>query len=189
MTVTVTNDAGQPQAGVAVLLSRDYAYSRGEVDQKYVEPGVIGEPVSFTTAPASMMLTPVSPVAGAAVQFNNQNGLSTKWSGFTGDDGKLRFTLTQNQSLGLKTSVTAALANQFDEAASVDAIFTVQTSPDTPYASYWGHMPDTVKVNGVTLRRPSLKAELSGVPPGTWPLNNEIWGRTIIISPITLIHR
>ncbi|WP_239698897.1 adhesion domain-containing protein, partial [Salmonella enterica] len=176
MTVTVTNDAGQPQAGVAVLLSRDYAYSRGEVDQKYVEPGVIGEPVSFTTAPASMMLTPVSPVAGAAVQFNNQNGLSTKWSGFTGDDGKLRFTLTQNQSLGLKTSVTAALANQFDEAASVDAIFTVQTSPDTPYASYWGHMPDTVKVNGVTLRRPSLKAELSGVPPGTWPLNNEIWG-------------
>ncbi|WP_431768658.1 Immunoglobulin-like domain BIg-containing protein, partial [Salmonella enterica] len=28
MTVTVTNDAGQPQAGVAVLLTREYAYSR-----------------------------------------------------------------------------------------------------------------------------------------------------------------
>ena len=67
------------------------------------------------------------------------------------------------------------MLSKFDEAASVDAIFTVQTSPDTPYASYWGHMPDTVKVNGVTPRRPSLKAELSGVPRA-WPLNNEIWG-------------
>ncbi|EPT4926243.1 outer membrane protein RatA [Salmonella enterica subsp. enterica serovar 4,[5],12:i:-] len=175
MTVTVTNDAGQPQAGVAVLLTRDYAYSRGAVDKQYIEPGVIGEPVPFTTSPANMMLAPVAP-AGTAVAFNNQNGLSTKWSGFTGDDGKLRFTLTQDKSLGLKTSVTAALANQFDEAASVDAIFTVQTSPDTPYASYWGHMPDTVQVNGVTLRRPYLKAELSAAPRDTWPFNNEFWG-------------
>ncbi|ECP3569911.1 intimin-like inverse autotransporter SinH [Salmonella enterica] len=175
MTVTVTNDAGQPQAGVAVLLTRDYAYSRGAVDKQYIEPGVIGEPVPFTTSPANMMLTPVAP-AGTAVAFNNQNGLSTKWSGFTGDDGKLRFTLTQDKSLGLKTSVTAALANQFDEAASVDAIFTVQTSPDTPYASYWGHMPDTVQVNGVTLRRPYLKAELSAAHRDTWPFNNEFWG-------------
>lgn len=38
MTVTVTNDAGQPQAGVAVLLTRDYAYSRGAVDKQYIEP-------------------------------------------------------------------------------------------------------------------------------------------------------
>ncbi len=88
----------------------------------------------------------------------------------------MRFTLTQDKSLGLKTSVTAAFANQFDEAASVDAIFTVQTSPDTPYASYWGHMPDTVQVNGVTLRRPYLKAELSAAPRDTWPFNNEFWG-------------
>ncbi|EHF8157375.1 hypothetical protein J3N46_001538 [Salmonella enterica] len=175
MTVTVTNDDGQPQAGVAVLLTRGYAYSRGAVDKQYIKPGVIGEPVPFTTSPANMMLTPVAP-AGTAVAFNNQNGLSTKWSGFTGDDGKLRFTLTQDKSLGLKTSVTAALANQFDEAASVDAIFTVQTSPDTPYASYWGHMPDTVQVNGVTLRRPYLKAELSAAPRDTWPFNNEFWG-------------
>ncbi|MBJ2714835.1 hypothetical protein JGA39_24955, partial [Salmonella enterica subsp. enterica serovar Give] len=129
----------------------------------------------FTTSPANMMLTPVAPAAGAAVAFNNQNGLSTKWSGFTGDDGKLRFTLTQDKSSGLKTSVTAALANQFDEAASVDAIFTVQTSPDTPYASYWGHMPDTVQVNGVTLRRPYLKAELSAMPQYTWLMTNEYW--------------
>lgn len=102
MTVTVTNDDGQPQAGVAVLLTRDYAYSRGEVDKQYIDPGVIGEPDPLTTSPANMMLTPVAPAAGAAVAFNNQNGLSTKWSGFTGDDGKLRFTLTQDKSLGLK---------------------------------------------------------------------------------------
>ncbi|MCU9657973.1 DUF823 domain-containing adhesin, partial [Escherichia coli] len=41
---------------------------------------------------------------------------------------------------------------------------------------YWGHMPDTVQVNGVTLRRPYLKAELSAAPRDTWPFNNEIWG-------------
>ncbi|WP_254516522.1 Immunoglobulin-like domain BIg-containing protein, partial [Salmonella enterica] len=80
-TVTVTNDAGQPQAGVAVLLTRVDSYSRGEVDKQYIEPGVIGEPVQFTTSPAIMMLTPVAP-AGTAVGFNNQYGLSTIWSGF-----------------------------------------------------------------------------------------------------------
>ncbi len=43
MTVTVTNDDGQPQAGAS--LTRDYAYSRGAVDGQYIKPCVIGEPV------------------------------------------------------------------------------------------------------------------------------------------------
>ncbi|SUH14224.1 putative exported protein (RatA) [Salmonella enterica subsp. enterica] len=59
---------------MAVLLTREYAYSRGEVDKQYIEPGVIGEPVPFTTSPANMMLTPVAPAASAAVAFNNQTG-------------------------------------------------------------------------------------------------------------------
>ncbi|MEA7609700.1 hypothetical protein ONJ23_26090, partial [Salmonella enterica subsp. enterica serovar Virginia] len=45
--------AKHPQAGVAVLLTREYSYSRGEVDKQYIEPGVIGEPVPFTTSPAN----------------------------------------------------------------------------------------------------------------------------------------
>lgn len=126
--------------------------------------------------------------AGAAVVFNNQRGTSTKWYGVTGDDGKLRFTLNQDKSLGLRTSITATLSELAGETASVDAIFTVPTSPDTPYASYWGHMPDTVEVNGVTLRRPFLKTEMSKMPPGTWPLNNETWAANYIDYGETSIH-
>lgn len=187
MTVTVTNGAGQPQAGATVMLTRDYSYSRGTVDSKYIQAGVIGEPVASKGALSDMTLTPVSP-AGAAVVFNNQRGTSTKWYGVTGDDGKLRFTLNQDKSLGLRTSITATLSELAGETASVDAIFTVPTSPDTPYASYWGHMPDTVEVNGVTLRRPFLKTEMSKMPPGTWPLNNETWAANYIDYGETSIH-
>lgn len=187
MTVTVTNGTGQPQAGATVMLTRDYSYSRGTVDSKYIQAGVIGEPVVSKGALSDMTLTPVSP-AGAAVVFNNQRGTSTKWYGVTGDDGKLRFTLNQDKSLGLRTSITATLSELAGETASVDAIFTVPTSPDTPYASYWGHMPDTVEVNGVTLRRPFLKTEMSKMPPGTWPLNNETWAANYIDYGETSIH-
>ncbi|EEC0957166.1 hypothetical protein VB82_004585, partial [Salmonella enterica subsp. enterica] len=187
MTVTVTNGTGQPQAGATVMLTRDYSYSRGTVDSKYIQAGVIGEPVASKGALSGMTLTPVSP-AGAAVVFNNQRGTSTKWYGVTGDDGKLRFTLNQDKSLGLRTSITATLSELAGETASVDAIFTVPTSPDTPYASYWGHMPDTVEVNGVTLRRPFLKTEMSKMPPGTWPLNNETWAANYIDYGETSIH-
>ncbi|ECF3933977.1 hypothetical protein E4339_08435 [Salmonella enterica subsp. enterica serovar Waycross] len=179
MTVTVTNAAGQPQAGATVMLTRDYSYSRGTVDSGAIQPGVIGEPVASKGSSSDMTLTPVSP-AGAALPFTNQKGTSTKWYGFTGDDGKLRFTLNQDKSLGLRTSVTATLADQATETTSVDAIFTAPTSPDTPYASYWGHMPDTVKVNGVTLRRPYLRAELAKKGPGVWPFNNEVWSPNYI---------
>ncbi|EDT1456703.1 hypothetical protein CE894_001433 [Salmonella enterica subsp. enterica serovar Ramatgan] len=179
MTVTVTNAAGQPQAGATVMLTRDYSYSRGTVDSGAIQPGVIGEPVASKGSSSDMTLTPVSP-AGAALPFTNQRGTSTKWYGFTGDDGKLRFTLNQDKSLGLRTSVTATLADQATETTSVDTIFTAPTSPDTPYASYWGHMPDTVKVNGVTLRRPYLRAELAKKGPGVWPFNNEVWSPNYI---------
>ncbi|KAB1398450.1 adhesion domain-containing protein, partial [Salmonella enterica] len=53
---------------------------------------------------------------------------------------------------------------------------------------YWGHMPDTVEVNGVTLRRPFLKTEMSKMPPGTWPLNNETWAANYIDYGETSIH-
>ncbi|HDN5855138.1 TPA: hypothetical protein P1457_004372, partial [Salmonella enterica subsp. enterica serovar Bahrenfeld] len=177
MTVTVTNGAGQPQAGATVMLTRDYSYSRGTVDSKYIQAGVIGEPVASKGALSDMTLTPVSP-AGAAVVFNNQRGTSTKWYGVTGDDGKLRFTLNQDKSLGLRTSITATLSELAGETASVDAIFTVPTSPDTPYASYWGHMPETVAAaNGEVFKRPLLSAEIaSGITHGSNTENNETWG-------------
>lgn len=55
------------------------------------------------------------------------------------------------------------------------AIFTVPTSPDSSVAAYWGHMPDTVEVNGHALQRPPLKAEITVQPPEAWTIDNEMW--------------
>lgn len=53
-------------------------------------------------------------------------------------------------------------------------IFTVTTSPDTPLATNWGHMAETfTSSEGVTFKRPFLKAELSGGTAKT--ANNEVW--------------
>lgn len=186
MTATVTDAAGQPLAGAIVQLTRASSYSRSTTKSGDITAGVIGQPVlvSDKDEATNMNLTPVSP-AGAATAFNSS---SAGWYGVTGDDGTLRFTLDQNKSLGLKTAITATLADQPDATASMDAIFTIETSPDTPYAAYWGHMPDTVKVNGVTLRRPFLKTEMPKQPPGTWPLNNETWAAAYIDYGETSTH-
>lgn len=55
----------------------------------------------------------------------------------------------------------------------------VLTSPDTDKALFWGNMSDTTSVNGKTLHRPWLQAEmLSGVTPvftNGVHANNEYW--------------
>jgi hypothetical protein len=102
---------------------------------------------------------------------------ASMFTGTTGADGTATFTLAQNKSLGLKTSLTAALVSNTQVSATLDNIFTVPTSPDTDKANYWGFMKDTVQANGVTLLRPRLLAELpSGVtPPLHIVMNREDW--------------
>ncbi|MCV5526914.1 DUF823 domain-containing adhesin, partial [Escherichia coli] len=58
----------------------------------------------------------------------------------------------------------------------MSAIFTTITSPDSPLANFWGHMPETFTSSaGVKFRRPQLKAELSGT--ASFNINNEDWAR------------
>ncbi|EKF5619774.1 hypothetical protein OZQ94_002530 [Salmonella enterica subsp. enterica] len=149
LTVTVTDTSGNPVPNQSFTISRGDARSRagdivtanGEDDLKLVE------------------LTPSQTTTSMA---NSGNSVSGK----TGADGMATFTLHQDKSIGLKTPLTVKLTDQSTIQASLDTIFTVITSPDTDKAQYWGNMPDTTSVDGKTLHRPWLQAELpSGVTP------------------------
>ncbi len=55
----------------------------------------------------------------------------------------MTFTLAQDSTAGLKTTISAATMDGSNLTDSKDAIFTVVTSPDSDKAKYWGHMPET----------------------------------------------
>jgi hypothetical protein len=78
--------------------------------------------------------------------------------------------------MGLNTALTASATDDVTNStnATLNVIFTVITSPDSSYAKYWGHMQDTLTVDGVTLHRPLLRAEAPGVTDTTVD-NNETW--------------
>lgn len=170
LTVKLTDGTGKPVPGVTFKLSREGSYTRNAPGDpgggKKPGPAVLQNDVAMT-------LTSLSPDADSV----NWKSGSKEWYGLTAADGTVKLTLEQQTALGLRTGITATLAydkniTTRDERA---AIFTVPTSPDSTVAAYWGHMPDTVEVNGHTLQRPPLKAELSAQPPETWSINNEVW--------------
>ncbi|EMQ2086344.1 hypothetical protein ABWR82_002116 [Salmonella enterica subsp. enterica] len=182
MTLTVTR-GGQPQAGAIVKISRGDAYTRGsrKPNTEYTGPREILPPTKMLSSgsdktASTMTLTSVSPAGGSAILDSS----SQYWYGVTGDDGTLQFTLNQDNTIGLKTAVTASLDSEPSTTANLDTIFTVPTSPDSPYASYWGHLPETVQVNGNTLHRPPLYLELPDKPAGQLALpdtsTGELWG-------------
>lgn len=174
LTVTVRDAAGQPVAGAVVRLTRGTSYSRNSTVYPPT-PGKINPPSEDTSPGSYITLTPVSP-SGSLYDFRSG---SSQWYGLTGNDGTLQITLNQDSSPGLKTAITATLVD-YNLAVTKDAIFTVATSPDTPYASYWGYMPDTVRINGKTLHRPLLRAEVASAPPGSWGIDGEIWAGVYI---------
>lgn len=157
VTVTVTDATGKAQANTVVLLTRALSYSR---DNK-----------SSSGSLGSMSLTPVLP-SGTVVTLMNSGA---KWYGTTGDDGTLQLALNQDNSSGLKTAITVSQATDSMIKASNDVIFTVLSSPDSPYAANWGHMPETVTGSDDLLyQRPRLQAEApSSVGSAIW--NGEKW--------------
>ncbi|KFC96458.1 RatA family protein [Leminorella grimontii ATCC 33999 = DSM 5078] len=166
LTVTVKDSAGNPLANQAFTLSRGDSRNRaGEV--------VTDGSVEAENGADDLVLQELTPSSASSAMTASGN----VFSGTTGADGTATFTLHQDKSLGLKTPLTAKLTNNASAQASLDATFTVLTSPDTDKALYWGHMPDTATANGKTLHRPLLVAEL---PSGaTSPLhvlmNKETW--------------
>ncbi|VDZ77526.1 RatA -like protein [Salmonella bongori] len=170
LTVTITDASGKPLANQSFTLMRGDALSRSgivvtannEDDLKLIEQS----PSSVTSTMA---------IKGSKI------------SATTGADGTATFALHQDNSIGLKTTLTAQLASKTAIQTSLDTIFTVLTSPDSDKANYWGHMPETVQANGKTLQRPLLLAELpAGItPPLHITMNNEVWSMAHTIDAST----
>lgn len=100
----------------------------------------------------------------------------------TDAQGQATLNLRQDNSNGLKTPISAtAMGGSARPTAAVDVIFSVITSPDTPKANMWGHMPETVSsADGTEFERPKLWAELGATTGGGMNVNavkynNEDW--------------
>lgn len=154
LTVTVADSAGNPLANQAFTLVRGESLNRA------------GEKVA-----GALTIEGVAPFVSA----KSLDASGDTFTGTTGANGSATFTLRQDNSPGLKTTITSQIADNTVIQSSLDAIFTVLTSPDTDKARYWGHMPETVKTStGVTFNRPLLAAEVpSG--NGSYDVNNETW--------------
>ncbi|EBV1218375.1 hypothetical protein DNW00_17190 [Salmonella enterica subsp. enterica serovar Neunkirchen] len=168
LTVTVKDSSGNPVANVGFTLSRGDSKNRaGTV--------VTDGDVAADAGADDLMLKALTPAS--ASQSMTTTGIV--FIGTTGSDGTATFTLNQDKSLGLKTPLTVKLTDNTALHASLDVIFMVLTSPDTDKALFWGNMADTTSVNGKTLHRPWLQAELlSGVMPvftNGVHTNNEYW--------------
>ncbi|EAA6071620.1 hypothetical protein DQZ25_04815 [Salmonella enterica subsp. enterica] len=168
LTVTVKDSSGNPVANVGFTLSRGDSKNRaGTV--------ITDGDVAADAGADDLMLKELTPAS--ASQSMTTTGIV--FTGTTGSNGTATFTLNQDKSLGLKTPLTVKVTDNTTLHASLDVIFMVLTSPDTDKALFWGNMSDTTSVNGKTLHRPWLQAEmLSGVTPvftNGVHANNEYW--------------
>ncbi|WP_459349928.1 adhesion domain-containing protein [Pseudocitrobacter cyperus] len=155
LTVTVRDSAGNPLPNAAFKLSRSFSNPR------------VGTGVNN-----SMVLMPLTPAEGSVILAGN----GSKWMGTTGNDGTATFTINQDATTGQTTKLTASLVQDTSKTSALDAMFTVITSPDTPKAKYWGHMPETFTVAGTTYKRPLLRDELTSTDStNTVRANNEEW--------------
>lgn len=161
VTVTVKDSAGKPVPNVAFTLKRGDAAPRNPGATLY----------GYVAAMDDMTVQP--PSGGAITWAESGNSLQ----GTTGADGTATFMIKQDNTPGYKTPLTVMLDDNISISATMDAIFTVVTSPNVSSAYFWGHMADTLTVSGKSLHRPLLQSELPAneivvVAPD---VNNEIW--------------
>ena len=161
VTVTVKDSAGKPVPNVAFTLKRGDAEPRNSGATLYGDVAAMDD------------LT-VQPPTGATVMLSDSGNTI---QGITGADGTATFTVKQDNTPGYKTPLTVTLNDNVSITATMDAIFTVATSPNVTSAYFWGHMSDTATVNGKTLHRPLLKSEIpSNSTAAAAPnVNNETW--------------
>lgn len=168
VTVTVKDSAGNTVPNV------EFTLKRGEASPRNAGATLYGDVVAMDDLI-------VQPLSGSAVTLSESGNTI---SGMTGADGTASFTLRQDNTPGYKTPLTVTLANYASATETLDAIFTVPTSPNVSSAHFWGHMADTVVVNGKSLHRPLLTTELpSGANPVSSPIiNYENWASAHIID-------
>ncbi|PHM59821.1 inverse autotransporter beta domain-containing protein [Xenorhabdus sp. KK7.4] len=120
------------------------------------------------------------------------NGNAGHYQGVTGDNGTLSLPLTDPHGLGVKTTLQVA-GYGVSALQTKNVIFTVATSPDSQYASFWGHMADTATgANGRVFSRPLLQAELDAMGMKgmtTYTENGEHWPRRIYQGSVWYCHK
>ena len=168
VTVTVKDSAGNTVPNV------EFTLKRGEASPRNAGATLYGNVVAMDDLV-------VQPLSGSAITLSESGNTI---SGMTGADGTASFTLRQDNTPGYKTPLTVTLANYASATDTLDAIFTVPTSPNVSSAHFWGHMADTVVVNSKSLHRPLLTTELpSGANPVSSPIiNYENWASAHIID-------
>ncbi|EBY1769138.1 hypothetical protein DU102_22970 [Salmonella enterica subsp. enterica serovar Georgia] len=161
LTVTVKNRAGVPIANEPFTLKRGDANDR--LDIKY----------TWNTTADDLTLQELTP----SPTTKSMTASGNVFSGVTGADGTATFTVNQDGSAGLKTELTASATGDVTQSTNtaLGVIFTVITSPDSSYAEFWGHMPDTLTVDGVTLHRPLLMKEAPAGATDSRKENGETW--------------
>ncbi|RZM98625.1 RatA-like protein [Escherichia sp. E4694] len=170
LTIKVTLADGSPAPYESVGIMRGVSKNRQGADA--TSSANTDDLVFDTFAPAQSM------------QNATMNGQSNDSYLFIQTDaqGQATLNLHQDNSNGLKTPISAtAMGSSARPTASVDVIFSVVTSPDTPKANMWGHMPETVSgADGTEFERPKLLAELGATTGGGMNVsavkyNNEDW--------------
>lgn len=161
-TIDVKDAAGQPMKNVMVKISRGSSYNRAN------------SATSSSSITDDITLRNVMPSGLATYLLDT----SAKYLyAQTDAQGQVTFTLAQDSTAGLKTTISAATMDGSNLTDSKDAIFTLVTSPDSDKAKYWGHMPETfTNSKGVEFKRPLLRAELSSTADTSgYTENNETW--------------
>ncbi|HAZ3760845.1 TPA: RatA-like protein [Escherichia coli] len=168
VTVTVKDSAGNTVPNV------EFTLKRGEASPRNAGATLYGNVVAMDDLI-------VQPLSGSAITLSESGNTI---SGMTGADGTASFSLRQDNTPGYKMPLTVTLANYASATDTLDAIFTVPTSPNVSSAHFWGHMADTVVVNSKSLHRPLLTTELpSGANPVSSPIiNYENWASAHIID-------
>ena len=168
LTVTVRDSAGNPVPYADFTLTRETTLDRSKA--------TVNSSADDLTVKS---LIPANSDAGLTA--NGAKVLRT-----TGSDGTATFEVSQNATTGLATPITVTLARDTTKTATLDVIYTVITSPDSPSAKFWGHMPDTFTSSaGVTFRRPLLKAEATSGSSISTNGNGEVWSYMSNVQNLT----
>lgn len=159
--VNVTDNAGRPVKNTAVRLGRNSGLRR---DGTAYTSSDSGDDITLNNIQPASMATYLMTASGSYLFLN------------TNEQGQITFTVSQDEAVGLKTTLDVKLMDDETRTASRDVIFTVLTSPDTDKATMWGHMPETVTGSaGVTFHRPLLYSEMPGKASGSFKASNETW--------------
>ncbi|WP_278401307.1 adhesion domain-containing protein [Hafnia paralvei] len=155
-TVAATDASGKPIPGILVRISTGESFDRQGNSAGHI----------------SKTVTETLPIQGTV---NVSPG--GFYNGITGDDGKAVFDISQPYYAS-KSTLTFSL-DTVNDVKTQDFIATTIRSPDSPYATNWGSMAETIEVNGVTYKRPVLAAEFGTSPAGktasSMSITGELW--------------